>query len=748
VSEQSENPPGGSPRASLREGEVAPERRTLAEILEALPTSPGVYLMKDARGKIIYIGKAAVLRNRVRQYFQPATGDSRDFVPLLDGIVADIETVVTSNEKEALLLENTLIKRHQPRFNVNLKDDKNYLVLRLDPEAEWPRLEVVRKLGSDRAWYFGPYHSATSCREALRVVNRHFQLRTCTDHVLHNRRRPCLQYQIKRCPGPCVLPVPREAYADQVRDVRLFLDGKSDELLDRLRGRMREAAVRTDFEVAADIRDQIRALEVTLEEQRVVSGDFVDQDVFGFFRDGIALEIAVMSIRAGKLSGNRTFSFTGQEFPDAELLSSFIGLYYDMGAPPPDEVLLPIDIEDAALKGEWLCERRAALGGRKKRVEVLVPQRGDRRKLVELAQKNAAAAFATRRNARADAEMSLAKLQKRLKLTRPPRVIECYDVSHLQGFATVASMVVFVDGRPDRTRYRTYKVRAPASPGDRANDDFASMYEVLSRRFRRAREGDGATWGLPDLIVVDGGKGQLAMAQAAARDVGIDTRPGTGLPIVALAKPRDLTVEDAATPIAPDADAPPVTDTAPPVADPAAPVTDPAAPRPEVAAPAAAAAAAKSRRTKFDSAPPTSVPDRVFLPNAKDAIPIRASSAEMFVLQALRDEAHRFAVSFHRSQRRRKTLRSALADIPGIGPVRQRQLLRHFGSAKRVREATADELAAVAGMTRPAADAIVAHWARQPLDAQPTVSIENTEGDQAEQLAIADAFANVDQGDG
>ncbi len=686
MSEQSENPPGGSPRASLREGEVAPERRTLAEILEALPTSPGVYLMKDARGKIIYIGKAAVLRNRVRQYFQPATGDSRDFVPLLDGIVADIETVVTSNEKEALLLENTLIKRHQPRFNVNLKDDKNYLVLRLDPEAEWPRLEVVRKLGSDRAWYFGPYHSATSCREALRVVNRHFQLRTCTDHVLHNRRRPCLQYQIKRCPGPCVLPVPREAYADQVRDVRLFLDGKSDELLDRLRGRMREAAVRTDFEVAADIRDQIRALEVTLEEQRVVSGDFVDQDVFGFFRDGIALEIAVMSIRAGKLSGNRTFSFTGQEFPDAELLSSFIGLYYDMGAPPPDEVLLPIDIEDAALKGEWLCERRAALGGRKKRVEVLVPQRGDRRKLVELGQKNAAAAFATRRNARADAEMSLAKLQKRLKLTRPPRVIECYDVSHLQGFATVASMVVFVDGRPDRTRYRTYKVRAPASPGDRANDDFASMYEVLSRRFP--------------------------------------------------------------TPIAPDADAPPVTDTAPPVADPAAPVTDPAAPRPEVAAPAAAAAAAKSRRTKFDSAPPTSVPDRVFLPNAKDAIPIRASSAEMFVLQALRDEAHRFAVSFHRSQRRRKTLRSALADIPGIGPVRQRQLLRHFGSAKRVREATADELAAVAGMTRPAADAIVAHWARQPLDAQPTVSIENTEGDQAEQLAIADAFANVDQGDG
>src|SRR4051812_33586394 len=420
MSEDAPDAPGGDEPAqplSLREAQVAPPRKTLAEILDGLPTEPGVYIMKDGRGKVIYIGKAAVLRNRVRQYFQPATSDSRDFVPLLEGIVADIETVVTANEKEALLLENTLIKRHQPRFNVNLKDDKNFLVLRLDPAAEWPRLEVVRRLGDDGAYYFGPYHSATSCREALRVVNRHFQLRTCTDHVLHNRRRPCLQYQIKRCPGPCVLPVSGESYGDQVRDVRLFLDGKSDEVLERLRGRMKAAAARTDFEVAADIRDQVRALEVTLEEQRVVSGDFSDQDIVGFHREGIALEIVVMSIRAGKLSGNRAFSFTGQEFPDAELLSSFIGLYYDLGAPPPDEVLLPFEIEDAGLKAEWLSERRVSLsagmgGGRLRKVEVHVPQRGDRRRLVELAQKNAAASFATRRNARADTEIALGKLQK------------------------------------------------------------------------------------------------------------------------------------------------------------------------------------------------------------------------------------------------------------------------------------------------------------------------------------------------
>ena len=730
---------GAEPRPSLREAEVPAPRRTLAEILEGLPAAPGVYIMKDARGKPIYIGKAAVLRNRVRQYFQPASGDSRDFVPLLDGIVVDIETVITSNEKEALLLENTLIKRHQPKFNVKLTDDKNFLVLRLDPEGEWPRLEVTRRLGDDGAYYFGPYHSATSCREALRVVNRHFQLRTCTDHVLHNRKRPCLQYQIKRCPAPCVLPVSRQAYGDQIRDVRLFLDGKSDELLDRLRARMRDAAGRTEFEVAAEIRDQIKALEVTLEKQRVVSADFVDQDVVGYHRQGIALEVAVMSIRDGQLNGSRTFSFTNQEFPDAELLSSFVGLYYDMGAPPPDEVLLPVEIEDAALKGEWLSEKRAEMPGRHRKVEVLTPQRGDRKKLVELANKNAASSFATRRNARADVELALGKLQRRLKLARLPRVIECYDVSHLQGFATVASMVVFVDGRPDKSRYRTYKVRAPGAAGrtdGRRNDDFASMYEVLSRRFRRAREGgeEAGTWKLPDLIVVDGGKGQLAMALAAARDVGIDTRPGVGLPIVALAKERDVALEEGLAEGAAELAAPSPESEVPaasPEATAPAPAAPEASPEPAAAVPAPAKKAARDAES-------TTKPDRVFLPHAKDAIPIRNNSAEMFILQQLRDEAHRFAISFHRNRRRRLTLRSALSDIPGIGPGRQRQLLRHFGSIKRVREATVEELAAVGGMTRTSAEAVFSHWAKQPIEA-PSTDAHAT----SEELAIDDAFTST-----
>ena len=758
-----EDPEGqAQPAVNLRDAAVAPARQTIAEILERLPAAPGVYIMKDRRGKAVYIGKAAILRNRVRQYFQASSGDNRDFVPLLDGIVGDIETVITSNEKEALLLENTLIKKHQPRFNVNLRDDKNYLVLRLDPEGEWPRLEVVRKFADDGAFYFGPYHSASACREALRIVNRHFQLRTCTDHVLHNRRRPCLQYQIKRCPAPCVLPVARDEYGDQVRDVRLFLEGKSDELLSRLGTRMKEAAARTEFERAAEVRDQLRALETTLQEQRVVSNDFLDQDVFGFYRQGIALEIVVMSIRQGKMLGSRGFSFTGQEFPDAELLSSFVGLYYDLSVAPPDEVLLPFAIDDVEVKTEWLSEKRA---GRRRKVEICVPQRGDRRKLVELAQKNAAASFTSRRNAREDIEVALGKLQRRLKLARLPRVIECYDISHIQGFATVASMVVFVDGRPEKSRYRTYKVRTGDGP-----DDFASMYEVLSRRFRRAREAqngapgdrddeaDGepasssssaaaSSWALPDLIVIDGGKGQLGMALAAARDVGIDVRPGTGLAIVGLAKERDLAGPAVST-VAETAPVPADVDVAPAVEAPAAVDGEPDL---EPDSPGAAAPAVSPATTRQ--------PDRVFLPHAKDAIPIRPNTAEMFVLQHLRDEAHRFAITFHRQQRKRLTLRSALSTIPGIGIGRQRLLLRHFGSLKKIRESSLDDLIAVPGMARKAAEAVYAHWKKQPLPADAPLGGAAGAGPagaspaelkvprEAEEDAVESAFAEIEAED-
>jgi excinuclease ABC subunit C len=410
------------------------------------------------------------------------------------------------------------------------------------------------------------------------------------------------------------------------------------------------------FERAATLRDQIRALESVLESQRVVLDTFVDQDVIGFHREGHAVEIVVMFVRQGKLVGNRAFSFAKQEFPDDEILSSFVGLFYDLQVTPPAEVLLPFAIADTEVKDEWLSEKRG------KKVETVVPQRGPRRALVELAHKNAASSFVSRRDRSKDSAATLARLQRRLGLARPPRTIECFDISHVQGTDPVASMVVFEDGEPAPSRYRTYRIKHATG-----GDDFASMYEVLSRRFRRAREvkAEDDPWRLPDLLVVDGGKGQLGVALAAARDVGIDVRQGSGLAIVALAKEREFAADV----------------------------------------------------TNGDAKATTSRPDRVFLAHGKDAIPIGPSSAEMFVLAHLRDEAHRFAVTFHRKQRKRRTLHSALADVPGIGPIRQRKLLRHFGSLKKVSEASVAELLAVPGMTEASAAAVHAFLERRPRDA-------------------------------
>lgn len=652
----------------LLEGSDAEISDRLKEILARVPTDPGVYLMKDRKGRIIYVGKATNLKARVRSYFNQT--DTREFVPLLGRILGDIETVVVNNEKEALLLENNLIKQHQPRFNVKLADDKNFLVLRLDPKARYPRLEVTRRIGTDGAKYFGPYHSATSCRATLAVVNRHFKLRTCTDHVLNSRKRPCLQYQIKRCDAPCVYPIPDEEYGKQVQDVALFLEGKDDELLKRLGARMKEAATGEKYEIAGGLRDQIRALEKTLEEQRVVSSDFRDQDVFGFYREGEFVEIVVLSIRNGKLLGRRNFSLKGQEFPTKEILSSFVSLYYDLGAFIPDEVLLPEATEDMATKAEWLSEKRAQRRG----VDVLAPQRGQRHDLVVLAQKNAASSFVTRRDKSRDAEAAMEKLQQRLSLKRLPKRIECFDISHIQGTATVASMVVFLDGEPAKSEYRTFKVKTAT------NDDFASMYEVLSRRFRRSKSAEANDekkgWVVPDLLVIDGGKGQLGTAVAALRDAQIDIGMN-GIDVVALAKER----EDQAG---------------------------------------------------------EKQPDRVFRLNAKDPMKLRPNSAELFLLSRIRDEAHRFAVTFHKKLRRRRTLRSALEDVPGVGQKRKKELLKHFGSLKKVRLATVEELQRAPGMSRAAAEAVVRYFHGEP-DPAPAAPVEELQRDDvAEDAASAE----------
>ncbi len=624
------------------------------DVLDRIPTEPGVYLFKDARGTVIYVGKAKNLRVRVRQYFREG-GDERLFVAagFLGRAAADVETIVVTVEKEALLLENHLIKKHQPRFNVKLRDDKQYLVLRLldpvpsAPDAAkrdvFPRVEVVRNIRDDKANYFGPYHSATSARQTLRTLNRHFQLRTCTDHVLETRGRPCLQYQIKRCSGPCAIDVAPAHYAEQVEDVKMFLAGKDGELLSRLRSRMASRAEAEDFEVAAALRDSIAAVERALTRQDVVQEEFVDQDVWGLHREADVVEVVVLFIRAGKLVGRRTFQQKDQELPDADVIAEHVQAYYATGTLIPDEVVVGVNLEASEALTEWLGAARG------KRVKLVEPRRGTRARLVELADRNAAASAASRRTSGGDVDTMLAKVAERLSLPRPPLRIECFDIAHIQGTETVASMVTFVDGVPARSLYRKFKIRSVA------NDDFAAMYEVLTRRFKRTQGEADPAWARPDLLVIDGGKGQLAMAVAALTDLGVPLGGETGVEIIGLAKERELEAGSA--------------------------------------------------------------PDRIYRRTVKDSIPLRANSPELFVLARIRDEAHRFANTFHRDRRSKRTLRSELDSIPGIGEGRRLKLLKHFGSVRAVRLATIDELAKAPGMTRKAAEAIAKYFAEHAPDA-------------------------------
>lgn len=607
------------------------------DYFKTVPTSPGVYIMKAAGGVVVYVGKAKNLRVRLRQYFRPGD-DTRFFVStgLLSRVLIEIETMVVENEKEALLLENHLIKKHRPRFNVKLRDDKQYLVLRIDPKADYPRVEVVRNIKDDGARYFGPYHSATSCRSTLRTLNRHFQLRTCTDHVLKTRNRVCLQYQIKRCPGPCVYPVSEEAYGEQVDDVMMFLAGKNKVLLGRLKERMHEKAASEEYEAAAQLRDSMMAVDKSLARQNVVQEEFVDQDIFGLWRRADVVEVVVLFVRSGKLVGKRAFRQRDQEFSDAQVMESFVQQYYEMGTVIPNEIIVPEPIDGNDVLAEWLSELRG------KKVSIFWPQRGQKVRLIELANKNAAASAMTRKGRDDDKVAGLEKLAKRLKLRKTPDRIECFDIAHISGTDTVASMVVFLGGEPEKALYRKFKVKTVQ------NDDFGAMHEVLTRRFKRALAGSEG-WEFPDLLVIDGGKGQLGSALAAISDLGIELGSETGFDVVGLAKERD-----------------------------------------------------DSRGTSH--------PDRVFLRHAKDAIQLRSNTAELFVLAQLRDEAHRFANTFHKQQRKKRSLRSVIDDIEGIGPKRRKALLRSFGSAKAIAAASINDLADVESMTQGAAEAVFAHF--------------------------------------
>lgn len=616
----------------------------LEHTLATTPRKPGCYLMKDRTGEIVYVGKAQDLRARLGQYFQPSTSDTRFFVGLLERVLGAIDIIVAQNAKEALLLENELIKRHQPRFNVKLKDDKNFLNIRIGREHAFPRLQVVRKRKKDGADYYGPYHSATAIRQTLKVVNRHFQLRTCRDSDFARRTRPCLEHQIGRCPAPCVLPVPAEEYARHVDDVRLFLSGRADALSTRLKAKMVAASEALEFELAARYRDQLDAIERSLTPQKVVLDEALDIDAFGLYREGERVFVQVLRLMGGVLIGSTSYPVKKTLLPDDEVLDGFLGAYYDGSRPVPELVLLPIALAESEVWAELLGEVRG------KKVEVRCPQRGDKLRLVELATENAKTAFQQTRRSEDDASETLARLKERLHLEKLPRRIECYDISNIQGTNPVGSMVVAVDGQIAKHEYRTFKVRLGDTP-----NDFAMMLEVLSRRMKQVKEGAPG----PDLIVVDGGKGQLAMAEEALAQLGV-----SDIELASLAKSRVL---DEAGHVA----------------------------RGKV----------KDRPSSDDV---DRSPERVFRPGQKNPIVLRQNSNELFLLQRLRDEAHRFAITFHRKLRAKRTVRSALDDVAGIGPSKKKALLQAFGSVDNLRKASPQALSEVPGISLTLAERILA----------------------------------------
>ncbi len=636
----------------------------LEEKLSALPPAPGCYIFRDKKGQVLYVGKAKSLRARVRSYFQVASSDERAMLPFLKKSVADLETVVTRTEKEAAILENSLIKENRPRYNVKLRDDKEFLSLRLSLEHEWPRLELVRRPTPDGARYFGPYHSATAARRTLHLVEKHFQLRTCSDRELVSRKRPCLKYQIKRCPGPCVYSVDRDMYAQQVRAVALFLDGRHDELSAELQERMKDASQRFEFELAALYRDQIQAVESIRQAQRVVSVSDANQDVIGLYREGDLVELALLVVRSGRVVDLASFSNRHVEVPDDEVVAAFIREHYGEGgsgaAHVPDEVIVPVLPEGADGVSEWLSERREG----SRAVQVLSPQRGPRRELIDLAQQNAKHAFEEKRRAVDDIDDRLLRVQERLRLPTLPRRIECCDISHLGGRDTVGAVVSLFNGQPDKKAYRTYNVKGVAE-----GDDYGAMYQVLERRFRRGKaaqdaepESEERDWQLPDLFVVDGGRGQLGVALAAAQDLGLHE-----LMIVGLAKERESPLGE-------------------------------------------------------------KLVDRVYLPGQKNPIPLRPNSPELFLLARARDEAHRFANRGRSKVGKKRRFESTLESVPGVGKKTRTALLKALGSIHAIRDASDETLLGVTGVTRRQVAALRTWFAAELGSEPPSAELEDDSG--------------------
>jgi len=595
----------------------------LEEKLVNVPSAPGVYLMKDAKGRILYIGKARDLKKRVNSYFT-RKGRTDLKTSLLKEKIASFDTILTNTEKEALILESNLIKRHRPRYNVSLKDDKRYPCLRLNIKNPYPNLTVARKIKKDGALYFGPFPSAGAVRETLKLIHKTFKIRKCKSSTLKHRQRPCLNYQMGLCLGPCSRPISPEVYAEVVEEVVIFLKGRTPELIKNVRKQMKSAAIQEDFEAAAAHRDRLFALERTLEKQVATTTDFKDRDVLGMARQGRAALIMVLFIRGGFLLGSRPFYLSENVLSDAELVTSFLKQYYEEAPFIPGEVLLPTQPEDRALLEERLMDLKG------ERVRVMIPKRGEKARLVRMADQNAKKNFKEQLDAAMAEQGLLDRLQRRLALERPPERIECFDLSNIAGTEGVGSMVVFEKGKPAPAAYRKYRIRS--APG---RDDYAMLSEVLARRYKKTDTGEP----LPDLLIVDGGKGQLNTAVAVLKALGLYG----SFDLIGIAK-RD----------------------------------------PE--------------RGETE--------DKIYKPGRKNPVSLKKDTGGLLLLQRIRDEAHRSAITYHRKRRTMTYRQSMLQEIPGIGEKRRKSLLKHFGSLKRVKAASLEDLAAVPGMTRQAAQAV------------------------------------------
>src|SRR3954468_11853594 len=586
--------------------------------------------MRDERGRVLYVGKAQNLKNRVRQYWQNSRGRSASGggpLRIEQAIerVHEVEYTLTDTVSEALLLEGTLIKRHQPRFNVRLKDDKSYPFIKVTLADDFPRIERTRKLPQDGSRYFGPYASATSVDESMNLIRRLFPFRTCTIDIKEGQRallRPCLLYHIKRCQGPCIEAVSKDDYRADIDQVMLFLEGRKEQVARALRKEMQVASDTLEFERAAALRDKVRAIERTMEDQKMAAFKRADEDVLGYARSGNEAAVQLFAIREGTTVSRDVFVLENLgDGPDEEAMSAFVKQYYATAGSIPPRVLLPRHLPDEDELIALLELRRGT------KVAMTVPQRGEGRALMDLAGRNATETLA-REQARwlADQGKTLAALEEladALRLAAPPLRIECYDISNFQGSESVGSMVVFEEGKPRTGEYRRFRIRTVSGP-----NDFASHQEVLRRRFRATRTGEEGVeeerrWAMPDLVIVDGGKGQVSAAKAVLDELGLHD-----LPLAGLAKERE----------------------------------------------------------------------ELFLPGATEPIVLPATSPALYLVQRLRDEAHRFAITYHRDLRAKRSVRSAFDELPGVGPKRKRELMKVFGSIKRVRDAPVEQIAAVPGI--------------------------------------------------